>query len=776
MRCAALARVASVTLLVALASCERSTAPPVPDHVEAVSVLEQISVVGTSVFAVPTVRVRSTKGVPVQGTSVTFTVSSGGGSITGGTQITDRNGEARPEGWLLGTVAGENTVSASVDGIAGAVTFRATGLPGAPARLGMLTQPPSSAASGATLLPQPVVGLHDSFGNLTPVPGVAVTASLTQPGAELDGYIALTGSDGIARFTALRLLGPTGVYTLSFSAPGIEVATAGSGLALVEDVHGGCSTAVPLNFVLGEIRRVTLDASGGLTCLAFNLAQHAGHQFLVMFENMPTYGAYTTALFTGSLFGEPASPRDFSYTFRGAPTSNTAAQPAVLSAPTVTVPRVPEQSAHSWDFGAGTIYEIHPPDPPADAATPYVLNSLGRRINLNSTAATPQVGDTISGIWMEGIPRLGITTGAQRAVIRHVSAELIIAEDVRLTTSLTRQGGGFNTPLHPDTMRAIAEQYAAIARVQSDLLFDGRHNAAVENVNAGRVLAVHSLMYADNIWGYTYSSGSYFVWDYWVGTDGVTGGFNQRVERNVDNLFMHEVSHMREVGLLQRENVVNRRGNQWFVEGFARFSERLPIAMRLLGTPNPSRTANVVLPRNPAFNNAFFRDDVPTYLNLPTSVFGGYQHSSYIFDYLADQVALQGGDWLAALREFVIAAGRPDVLDATVRRWLGIDFPTLFTRARVALYLDDIGTPGLPAWTQYHQFQLRASRPPTTATDPRQAWQTLVPGSAVEVSYSIPAGGAWGHVIDGTQAHADAVYSLSAARTSNAVMSVTRIR
>jgi hypothetical protein len=217
------------------------------------------------------------------------------------------------------------------------------------------------------------------------------------------------------------------------------------------------------------------------------------------------------------------------------------------------------------------------------------------------------------------------------------------------------------------------------------------------------------------------------------------------------------------LGLLQHANVPPAlRGNRWLVEGFARFSERLPIAARLLGTANPSRTANVVLPLNTAFGSAYFRDDVPTFLNASTSMLEGYQHSSYVFDYFADLVALQGGDWRAGLRDFLLAAGTQTALDAVAFNRLGLTFGELFSRARIALYLDDIGTAGLPPWTQYHQFQLRTSRPAgaLSANDPRNAWTPLHPGYIYQLNGTVEAGAAWGFIIDGcppAPSHTDAL-------------------
>jgi hypothetical protein len=282
------------------------------------------------------------------------------------------------------------------------------------------------------------------------------------------------------------------------------------------------------------------------------------------------------------------------------------------------------------------------------------------------------------------------------------------------------------------------------------------------------------------VWGYTYSVSDYFVWDYWINTDGATKGLNQHPQRVADNLFMHEISHMRHFGMLQRNQLgASARGNAWMVEGFARFIERMPIAARLLGTTAPTRTSNVVLPRNPAFNNVYFMDDVPTYLNASSSMFFGYHTSSFVFDYFADQVALQGGDWMAATREFILAGRSRLALNAVTDRWLpGTSFADLFTRARIALYTDDIGTAGLPAWTQYHQFRLRESRPaPDQAAgqDPRVQWVRISTAAPISVSGDVAAGAAAGFIIDGTSAPTGLI-RVTAPSGPHALLSVARIR
>lgn len=727
----------------------------------------------TAVTEAPAVLVLSGAGAPLRGVTVKFAVVSGAGELSGATQLTDSRGIARVERWVLGTVAGEQLVTATLEGSGlSAVTFRAVAMPGSPQRLKVLVEPPATIATGSPLIPAPAVRLEDAHGNAARVSGIVVSAQSAGTAVILENAAAVTDTNGVARFTALTIRGDAGSFQLSFAAPGLGIVDAAAPTLLVPDGPAGCLSTVPLDFALGDIRRVTLDDSRGLTCLQFDQVRHSGHQFLILLENMPLFGSFDSALFSAQL--APASPRLMNYTLGALPSSGGGAALRAAALRHVVLPAMPDDARHAWDFGAGPIYEIEPVEPPGGVVPPRLLRPHGQMLDLQAAATNPQIGDTLV-VRMEGITRLGIPNGDQKAVIRFISDDLVIAEDARLTTTLTRQGGSFNTPLQPATMDSIAKEYAAHARAQGSYLFDSRFNAAIEATPNRRVIAVHSIMYADNIWGYTYSSGNYFVWDYWVGSDGSTPGSNQQPHRVADNLIMHEIAHMREVGLLQR-NGNPRRGNRWIVEGFARFSERLPIASRLLATPTPSRTSNLELPRNPAFGGGYFRDDVPTYLNMTTSMFGGYQHSAFVFDYFADQVALRGQDWTLAMRQFVTAAGRPETLDAATLQWVGVTFPELFTRSRIALFLDDIDTPGLPDWTQYHQYQLRASRPPGTGVDPRNVFPVLVPGEAVLIPDSITPGSAWGYVIDGTSATASSVFSVTGVYTSNGVLSITRIR
>jgi hypothetical protein len=87
--------------------------------------------VGYSVNVPPAVRVTDIQNSPVSGVGVTFAVTAGGGTITGGTTVTNTDGIAQVGSWSLGATPGVNRATATVtgSGISGnPVAFADTGL------------------------------------------------------------------------------------------------------------------------------------------------------------------------------------------------------------------------------------------------------------------------------------------------------------------------------------------------------------------------------------------------------------------------------------------------------------------------------------------------------------------------------------------------------------------------------------------------------------------------------------------------------------------------
>ena len=89
----------------------------------------QTATCGTNVAIAPAVLVKDQYGNPVPNLSVTFTIGSGGGDITGATPTTSASGIATAGSWTLGSTPGPNSLTATAtgSGISGnPVTFSST--------------------------------------------------------------------------------------------------------------------------------------------------------------------------------------------------------------------------------------------------------------------------------------------------------------------------------------------------------------------------------------------------------------------------------------------------------------------------------------------------------------------------------------------------------------------------------------------------------------------------------------------------------------------------
>src|SRR6185295_12175410 len=101
------------------------------------------------------------------GVSVTFSVASGGGSITGASQTTDANGVATIGSWTLGTSAGANSLAATSSGLSGSpITLSATGIAGAATQIALNAGDAQTAVAGAALTTAPSVIAKDANNNV----------------------------------------------------------------------------------------------------------------------------------------------------------------------------------------------------------------------------------------------------------------------------------------------------------------------------------------------------------------------------------------------------------------------------------------------------------------------------------------------------------------------------------------------------------------------------------------------------------------------------------
>jgi adhesin/invasin len=212
-----------VLALVAASACGgdgAGTSPGATVVLTAAAGIGQKAAVGALVAIAPAVTAMVNSQL-VAAVPVTFTVTGGGGSVTTAIVKTDSTGTARVGAWTMGTVAGANTLTASVTG-GTPVTFTATALAGSPAVMTKSAGDGQTAAAGSAVATKPAVLVTDQFAN--PVAGVDVSFALAGGGGSTTGVISTTGANGIATLGGWTLGTVAGVNTLTASANGFSFA------------------------------------------------------------------------------------------------------------------------------------------------------------------------------------------------------------------------------------------------------------------------------------------------------------------------------------------------------------------------------------------------------------------------------------------------------------------------------------------------------------------------------------------------------------------------
>ena len=197
------------------------------------SVVSQIATVGMAVGSVPSVVAYDADSNAVAGTTISFAIRAGSGTVTGATQLTDSLGIATVGSWLVGTIPAANSLEASTGvGAVAPISFSATSAAGPITKLAMLQPPSPAAMNGAVFVIQPRLQLQDAFGNAVPRAGISVMASVGSGGGSLGGQATvLSDSIGQASYTNLAVTGLVGQRTLIFSAGGLTPSSATLALA-----------------------------------------------------------------------------------------------------------------------------------------------------------------------------------------------------------------------------------------------------------------------------------------------------------------------------------------------------------------------------------------------------------------------------------------------------------------------------------------------------------------------------------------------------------------
>jgi adhesin/invasin len=189
---------------------------PVPTRLQLFGGNNQSATVGTAVASNATVQVLDQLGNPVQGVSVLFGVTGGGGSLSSSTQPTNGSGMAGV-GWTLGTTAGTNTISATVAGLLGSpVSFSATATPAVINPAFSTAVVPDGIAGTPTIVQ---IQGRDQFGNAVLTGGATVTVDVT--GA--NHLSAGVTDNGDGTYTAVYTPVSTGTDTLHVKMNGTTI-------------------------------------------------------------------------------------------------------------------------------------------------------------------------------------------------------------------------------------------------------------------------------------------------------------------------------------------------------------------------------------------------------------------------------------------------------------------------------------------------------------------------------------------------------------------------
>jgi hypothetical protein len=196
---------------------EGTPPPPVPTTVEALTPTNQNGIAGAPVNMPPGILVKDQYDAPMQGVTVAFAVTAGGGSANAPTVVTDAAGEARLTSWTLGGAAGVNTLTATVEGLA-PVTFTATGLV-ATTSVAAHSVTEQQAPAGTDVAAPPAAIVTDQGG--APLAGIVVEFAVTAGGGSIDPSSVVTGPDGIAQLTSWTLGGEAGANAVSATVSGL---------------------------------------------------------------------------------------------------------------------------------------------------------------------------------------------------------------------------------------------------------------------------------------------------------------------------------------------------------------------------------------------------------------------------------------------------------------------------------------------------------------------------------------------------------------------------
>jgi hypothetical protein len=554
-------------------------------------------------------------------------------------------------------------------------------------------------------------------------------------------------------------------------------------------------TSLSLDLAPGEIRTFRGSDPGAPGCLDFRAERDRGRQYLVLTYLLPystgrgpnealeLFNFEGQALFYGA--GE-AIPAEYPV-FRFYTPDVRAASLAVASRGGLAAQRA--EPGHTWRVGGATLREGRPRRERAvrEIRSGARRGGQGPRLNVSAATGSIQVGDTlVSGIFASldrGVRTSDGAPASDRAVVMHVGENLIISEHLDVLRGRLIGADGRTAARIPQAEYAKIDAAYGRPKRQLDRLFGAPYAGTIAGRDGGgRELAVNMPLQS-GVWGWAH--GDMTTINYWNASFDGQPNLSQIPLNVAEQLLAHEFTHVRH---FQQWSDLDTQVGPWVVEGFADFGSQLGYAARVLGSETPSRTGRAIVPPGG------FPGPLPPLYVLYSTLFRGYDGSSFVFAYLADQVEARGGDGLRAVRDLALSGHSRVAAEQAVQRHLpGQSLTDVIARAEVARYLeflrkqscgwcnkgDAVPTalhiaPDLPAHTRYLQFDHPAMG--NTMAIFTDAWPILRPGSSFGTAYQLRTGTSWPIFIDGTDPLGDAQYLVDLSSERQTVLSVVRIR
>ena len=214
---------------------------PIPSRVVYNGGDAQTALIGAAVPVIPAVRVVDAAGIGVPGFTVTFAVTAGGGSVTGGDAVTNVNGFASVGSWTLGPNPGANTLTATAGTLSGSpITFNATGVAPSPVAIAIFAGNQQTVNSGQEVPVKPAAVVTDAQGR--GVPGVNVVFSIRSGSGSITGASTFTNTSGVATLGSWTLgIGENSLFATASGLNGSPLVFVAVGAVAVQVVTFGDS-------------------------------------------------------------------------------------------------------------------------------------------------------------------------------------------------------------------------------------------------------------------------------------------------------------------------------------------------------------------------------------------------------------------------------------------------------------------------------------------------------------------------------------------------------